>query len=110
MKLEKRELDDKPAVSNAPYELNRGAPSDRPSLDETSNNSDDKERGLEARPANIDHDAEEKLRQAHLNPAVIEAAHNVSPEECRRTLRRIDLFMMPFMCIAVLLQFTDKTR
>lgn len=57
---------------------------------------------------NVDHDAEERLRAAHLVP--LNENDHFTPQDFSTTLKRIDLLLMPFMCLAVLLQFLDKTR
>lgn len=58
--------------------------------------------------ASVDREAQEKLADAHV-PVLALADSAVTEEECASTLRRIDVFLMPLMCISVLLQYLDKT-
>lgn len=41
--------------------------------------------------------------------ALAASASSVTPEELKRVLRKIDYILMPIMCVAVLMQFLDKT-
>lgn len=62
----------------------------------------------DATEANVDADAKEKLQAANLLlPSDSDGA--ISDKEYQTTLRKIDLFLMPLMCISVLLQYLDKT-
>lgn len=101
--------DEKPAVSNIDYSHSRDARHTSSSDGSVSDNEDKEATIGKHEPAEVDHEAEQKLEEAHLSAAEIEE-HNFSPEEYKSTLRRIDMVMMPFMCLAVLLQFIDKTR
>jgi predicted MFS family arabinose efflux permease len=57
--------------------------------------------------AEIDADAKEKLEGAGIE--LTAADEHFDEAEMRATLRRIDLVLMPFMCLSVLLQYLDKT-
>jgi ACS family allantoate permease-like MFS transporter len=54
----------------------------------------------------VDQNAKDLLQEAHIAPL---NRDEISPQEFKSTLRRIDLFLMPLMCLSVLLQFLDKT-
>lgn len=41
--------------------------------------------------------------------ALAASASDITPSELKRVLRKIDLILMPLMCVAVLMQFLDKT-
>ncbi|GAC95519.1 allantoate transporter [Pseudozyma hubeiensis SY62] len=41
--------------------------------------------------------------------ALASSASDITPSELRQVLRKIDIILMPLMCVAVLLQFLDKT-
>lgn len=84
--------DEKGQISSEEYELERGGAG-----------AGGKSEGHGA----IDADAEQKLREAHL--ILPPGEQDFTPDEFKTTLRRIDLVLMPFMCLSVLLQYLDKT-
>lgn len=55
----------------------------------------------------VDSDAEKKLKEANL--LISPGQEPITELEFKQTLRRIDLVLMPLMCLSVLLQYLDKT-
>lgn len=55
----------------------------------------------------VDQDAKVKLQNAHLAP--LYDNESITDQEFKTTLKKIDLFLMPLMCLSVLLQYLDKT-
>ncbi|UZJ54893.1 hypothetical protein CBS101457_004213 [Exobasidium rhododendri] len=57
--------------------------------------------------AAVDSEAKKKLQEAHIVP--LQPDEHISEEEYKSTLRRIDTFLMPLMCLSVLFQYLDKS-
>ena len=67
------------------------------------------------REGSVDHDAAKPGSNRHLKHDVAlqlvdtHVAGNISPEEAKQVLRRIDFVMMPVMFITYALQYMDKS-